>query len=114
SGADKLVGNRFVLPLTWTELGPELARSLMRTWSFWNRDIPWPLAALLLLGFVLTVVFELRSRSFPPGLLAPVVCLVLVVLQRVAPFERVWLFLLPLYFAVAAAGLARFVDGRIL
>jgi hypothetical protein len=34
--------------------------------------------------------------------------------QRVAPFERVWLFLLPLYLAVASAGLARFIDGRLL
>ena len=57
---------------------------------------------------------ELRAKQVPLGLLAPAVCLVLVLLQRVAPFERVWLFLLPLYFAVAAAGLARFVDGRLL
>ena len=34
--------------------------------------------------------------------------------QRVAPFERVWLFLLPLYLVIASAGLARFVDGRLL
>jgi hypothetical protein len=33
------------------------------------------------------------------------VCLVIVVVQRVAPFERVWLFLLPLYLVVASGGL---------
>ena len=114
SGADKLVGNRFVVPLSFGELGPELTRTLERTWAFWNRDIPWPLAALLVLGFAITLLFELRASQMPLGLLAPLVCLVLVLLQRVAPFERVWLFLLPLYFAIAAAGLARFVDGRIL
>jgi hypothetical protein len=37
-----------------------------------------------------------------------------VLIQRVAPFERVWLFLLPLYLTIAAGGLARFVDGRFL
>jgi dolichyl-phosphate-mannose-protein mannosyltransferase len=114
SGADKLVGNRFVVPLTWHELWPELGRSLARTWGFWNRDVPWLLAAALVVGFGITLVFELRARRLPVGLLAPLVCLMLVVLQRVAPFERVWLFMLPLYFAVAGAGLARFVDGRIL
>jgi Dolichyl-phosphate-mannose-protein mannosyltransferase len=114
SGADKIVSNRFVVALDRTEVVPELLRSLARTWAFWNRDIPWPLAALLVIGFGITVAFEVRSKRVPLGLLAPLVCLVLVLAQRVAPFERVWLFLLPLYFTVAAAGLARFVDGRLL
>lgn len=105
SGADKLVGNRFVVPLGIGELGPELLGSLARTWAFWNRDVPWPLAALLVIGFGITVAFEARARQIPLGLLAPLVCLVLVLLQRVAPFERVWLFLLPLYYVIASAGL---------
>jgi hypothetical protein len=50
----------------------------------------------------------------PLGLLSLGLCLVLVALQRVAPFERVWLCLLPVYLIVASAGLARFVDGRLL
>jgi hypothetical protein len=114
SGADKLVSNRFVVPLGWADFGSELAGSLARTWAFWNRDVPWALAALLALGFAIGVAFELRGRQLPLGLLAPVLCLALVALQRVAPFERVWLFLLPLYLIVASAGLARFVDGRLL
>jgi hypothetical protein len=114
SGPDKLVGNRFVVSLSWAELGPELVGSLTHTWGFWNRDIFLPLAALLVVGFAIATVVDIRQRRLPPGLLAAVLCLALVVLQRVAPFERVWLFLLPLYFVVASAGLARFVDGRIL
>jgi dolichyl-phosphate-mannose-protein mannosyltransferase len=114
SGADKLVSNRFVVPLALPELVPELVRSLAQTWAFWNRDVPWPLAVLLLVGFCITLFFELRMRRVPLGLIAPLVCVVLVVAQRVAPFERVWLFLLPLYFVIASAGLTRFVDGRLL
>jgi hypothetical protein len=87
---------------------------LAETWAFWNRDIVWPLAALLVAGFAITSGTEMRRRQVPLGLGALGVCLVLVLLQRVAPFERVWLFLLPLYFCVAAGGLARFVDGRLL
>jgi dolichyl-phosphate-mannose-protein mannosyltransferase len=112
SGADKIVSNRFVVPLDQTDLVPELLRSLARTWAFWNRDILWPLGALLVIGSAITVATEVRGKRVPLGLLAPLVCLVLVLAQRVAPFERVWLFLLPLYFTVAAAGLARFIDGR--
>jgi hypothetical protein len=114
SGADKLVSNRFVVPLGWTEFGPELARSLGRTWGFWNRDVPWPLAALLVVGFAIATALELRKRRMPLGMLALLICLVFVAAQRVAPFERVWLFLLPLYLVIAGAGLARFVDGRVL
>jgi hypothetical protein len=114
SGQDKVIGNRFVVPLGLSELPGELAHSLAQTWSFWNRDIPFPLAALLLMGFTMATVEDVRRRRVPLGPLAVGVCLGLVLLQRVAPFERVWLFLLPLYLSLAAAGLARFVDGRIL
>ena len=73
--------------------------------GFWNRDVPLPLAALLVIGFAIASVRPTRvQRRMPLGLLAPLVCLVSSLAQRVAPFERVWLFLLPLYFAIAAAG----------
>jgi hypothetical protein len=114
SGADKLVSNRFVVPLGLAEFGPELVRSLGRTWALWNRDVPWPLVALLVAGFAIGTWFELRKRQIPLGLLALLICLAFVAAQRVAPFERVWLFLLPLYLIIASAGLARFVDGRLL
>jgi hypothetical protein len=114
SGPDKLAANRFVVPLDLSALAHDLPLSLLRTWEQWNRDVPLPIAALLAVGFLIAVVFEIRARRPPLGLLIPLVCLALVLVQRVAPFERVWLFLLPLYFAVAAGGLARFVDGRLL
>ena len=37
----------------------------------------------------------------------------MVLVQRVAPFERVWLFLLPVYLALASAGLVRLGRGRV-
>ncbi|MCA1644081.1 MAG: glycosyltransferase family 39 protein [Chloroflexi bacterium] len=107
SGADKLVANRFVGPLDGPQLAVELPRSLVRTWVFWNRDLGLPIALLLLVGFGVATLDEVRSRRAPLGLLAPAICLGLVVLQRVAPFERVWLFLLPLYLGIASAGLIR-------
>jgi hypothetical protein len=48
----------------------------------------------------------------PIAALAVGVCLVLVLLQRVAPFERVWLFLLPLFFVVGPGGLSLLVSQR--
>jgi len=114
SGPDKLLANRFVVSLEGSELAAELPRSLASTWGLWNRDIPLALVLLLVAGFVIASARDLRSRRVPPGVLAPAVCLVLVLVQRVAPFERVWLFLMPLYLVVAGGGLARVIDGRLL
>jgi hypothetical protein len=105
SGADKLVSNRFVVPLEVAELATELPASLGRTWGFWNRDVPLVVSAPLVAGFLAVVAAEARHRRVPLGILAPVVCLAIVLIQRVAPFERVWLFLLPLYLSVASGGL---------
>jgi hypothetical protein len=108
SGADKLAANRFIVPLDVGALSSELPHSLASTFALWNRDVPLPLTPLLVIGFA---VGSWRVRL---GLLAAGICLALVLVQRVAPFERVWLFLLPLYFTIASGGLARFVDGRLL
>ena len=106
SGPERLLANRFVVSLPLSELANELPRSLARTWSFWNRDVPIVVTAVLVVGFAVATVAEVRQRRVPLGLLAVAVCGALLLAQRVAPFERVWLFLLPLFFAVASGGLA--------
>jgi len=112
SGPDKLVANRFVAPLDLSELALELPTSLAHTWAVWNRDIALPISALLLLGFVITTVADVRRKTMPLGVLAATVCLAIALLQRVAPYERVWLFLLPLYFVLSSGGLVRLSQGR--
>jgi hypothetical protein len=107
SGPEALTGNRFVVSLGAADLWQQLPSSLTRTWAFWNRDMPATLSAVLVLGFAASVALDGRERRVSIGLVAAAVCLVLVLAQRVAPFERVWLFLLPLYFLVAADGLVR-------
>jgi len=113
SGADKLVSNRFVVPLDAVQLMDELPSSLARTWALWNRDIAWPIAGLLVIGFAVATSTDLLRKHAPLGLLATAVCLTLVLLQRVAPFERVWLFLLPLYLTIASTGMLKLSAGRL-
>jgi uncharacterized membrane protein len=107
SGPHALLRNEFVTPRTWAYQAHHLPGSLASTFRSWNRDVPLPVAALLGLGFVVGV---LAHRRIGKGAVSPAVAAVawiapVVVLQRVVPFERVWLFLLPLYLATAAAGL---------
>ena len=105
SGPERLAANRFVEPLGGAELVRDLTTSLARAWSLWNRDLPWPAVLLLVVGVGLQSAQDLRQRRPPLAPLALGMCLGLVLVQRVAPFERVWLFVLPLYFVLASGGL---------
>ncbi len=107
SGLNNLLGNRFVVPLDWPSFASELPHSLATTWALWTRDLPLPIVALLVAGFGLAVVLHPRlSRGPGPPLAvaALVACLPILVAQRVVPFERVWLFLVPVVLLTASAG----------
>jgi hypothetical protein len=107
SGVGSLVHNEFVEPLSWDAFVDELPDSLWRTLERWHRDIPLPLAVALGVCFALGVVVHRRvsRQPVPPALTAVAFIAPVLVAQRVVPFERVWLFLVPLYLMTAAAGL---------
>jgi dolichyl-phosphate-mannose-protein mannosyltransferase len=106
SGLHSLVANEFVGSRSWSYVRDELPHSIAALVRSWHRDIPLPLAAVLGVGFVLALVLRRRlSRvSFSPALAALLWIIPVVLAQRVVPFGRVWLFLLPLYLITAAAG----------
>ena len=77
-----------------------------------------PIEVSLVVGFVVALVFHRRVGrvDLPPALAALAFIGLAVIAQRVVPFERVWLFLLPLYLLTAAAGilfLLRPLSGRV-
>jgi hypothetical protein len=75
------------------------------------RDAPWFLR-LALLGGLLAAwsgAAPAERSGYRNAFFALVICLAVVLAQRVAPYPRIWLFLLPLVGAIAAAGLARVV-----
>jgi hypothetical protein len=108
SGLNNLLGNRFVVPLDWPAFASELPRSLATTWALWTRDVPLPIMAVVVAGFGVGLVLHPRVSRVPgpPLVVAPLIaCLPILVAQRVVPFERVWLFLLPVVLLTAGAGL---------
>lgn len=106
SGLHSLVANEFVGARSWSTFTSTLPHSLVSTVRGWHRDIPLPLAAVLGAGFFAALVFHRQLSRFSPPALAVLVWIApVVVAQRVIPFERVWLFLLPLYLMTAAAGI---------
>jgi uncharacterized membrane protein len=106
SGPHSLLGNSFVAPQTWSYFTHHLPRSLEATFARWHRDQPPALWILLACGFVVAIVLHQRlSEVKVPPVVGPLVFIPpVIVLQHVVPFERVWLFLLPLYLMTAAAG----------
>lgn len=108
SGPAAVFSNKWVAASPLSVFFRQLPPSLASTWKEWNRDLPLPLTWILAAGFLISLLWHRRFSASPIplalALLGWVVPLVLV--QRVVPFERVWLFALPLFFITATAALA--------
>ncbi len=115
SGGGALFSNRFVQSRSWPYFLSNILPSCAATWRSWNAAIPQLLAIVLLLAFIGGAILERRALRAPGSLLLGIIPVsMLLVAQRVVPFERVWLFLIPLYFGVASIGIviaARALQG---
>jgi hypothetical protein len=107
SGIDALVSSHFVAPIGWTGLWESILSRIQNTWNSWNRDLPEAGRLLFLAGVILSQVFHRRLSKTRLPLALPIFlwCGFLVTAQQVAPWPRIWLFLLPVFFIWAAAGL---------
>ncbi len=116
SGWDALFGNQFVAPLAWPNFASAFPGSVAAAWFDWHRQMPAAIGWALSLGFVAFVVGAAlwgRRRSLLRLAMAALVASgAIVLVQRVAPPSRVWLFLLPLFLGMAATGLCS-LAGRV-
>ena len=112
SGPAALFANKWVRAKPVQVFLTGLPPSLGSTWSQWNRDLPLWLKGLLLGGFVVSLLWTRRQSLFrvPLPLALALWVVPLVFIQRVDPFERVWLFALPLYLMAASGGVAAVLE----
>jgi hypothetical protein len=114
SGWDALFRNKFVAPLDWPNFSSAFPGSVAATWFDWHRNMPAAMGWALSLGFAAFVIGAavLRRRRALFGLLVSAVAGIgaVVLLQRVAPPSRVWLFLVPVFMGMAATGLGSLVE----
>ncbi len=107
-GPRALFRNGYVQSLEWERLLAGVPGWLQELESLLLRDVPGAVQALLVAGLVSSVMtnsLAVRScRLTAVGSLAA--CAVLCLLQRVLPFARVWLFLVPLAAVLCATGVA--------
>lgn len=113
SGFQTVFANDMVSPKSWGLLATKLPASLGSIWGDWNKEIPYWLSGGLLFGFVISLIFHRRLSPYRVPVLAGGILWIIpaVLVQRVIPPVRAWLFLLPLYFAMASAGLGAVVEG---
>jgi hypothetical protein len=95
SGLRALLSNPYVQPMPFGEFVRALPAYAIAVWKSMTAGVPLIIQAMILLA----VIRKRVAQALLPGLLAVVL---LLVLQRVLPFPRVWLPLLPLVFCVAA------------
>lgn len=107
SGISSIIGNEVVESLSWDDFWQSLPVRVKNTWAEWNRGLPrwitYPEVVFLCLTFFYPgekrfprVSFWISGFIFISGIL---------IIQRVAPWPRVWLFLLPLFVIWVTGGL---------
>jgi hypothetical protein len=107
SGWRPLLANSYVRSRTFAYLFANLPGHAGKTWDLWTANAPPPLTWLLAAGLVIALVCHRRiaTHHVPVPLAAALSIAVLLLVQRVVPFTRVWLFLLPLCAMVSSSGL---------
>ena len=113
TGLQSLIGNPFVLKMSWAEFWPILLEQKQSTWTKWHFDLPTAAPLVLAVGFALSLFFHKKiSRVKVPLQVTGAIWLAVVVIpMRRNPYDRLWVFLLPLWLTWASAGLLALLSG---
>ena len=114
SGIEAVTSNRFVRPRDAGEFLGGLPDHAWATLDSWTRDVPLVLSVILVAAVVASLLLTRKLSRFPlPPLLAMLAWSVaLLLVQRVLPFTRVWLFFAPVVFATGAGFIGWLVERR--
>jgi len=104
SGIRSVTSNDYVAPKTFATFLDLLPGHVEDTLGTWDRDLPIVVSVALGIGLIASLVLTTLLSAFPvPPFLAILAwTLPVLLLQRVVPFTRVWLFLVPLALAAVA------------
>lgn len=115
NGLDQVFSNTFVEALEWGRFWKLLTRRFKGTWTVFNKGVPRTLTWSLVIGF--GAALFLRHKNAQHKVAFPLVLVffsgAVVVIQRVAPFDRMWLFAVPIFLIWAAAGLVYIYENTI-
>lgn len=112
SGLDAIIQNRFVQPMPLSAFINRLPERLLDVWSQWTLDYNFGLITLLAIATLIGIIAHHHRAQHRICLAFPAVLTLAILLpiQGVLPPERVWLYLLPLFYTVASTGFYTFLQ----
>ena len=107
SGLSSLIGNEIVKPLNWSTFLENLDPRMLKAWNKWMMGINSAIENLFSGGFLLSLLLyrKVSNQKLPLPVFLALGAAIIVVLQRVTPLPRIWLYLEVFYLMFAGAGL---------
>jgi len=112
NGIDKIINNDWTRPLPPAEFYPEFNLVLGRIWQHITWGVPDLMVFTLCVCLAVSVIFHRKFEKKLLPLLPFMIVWILPILliQRVNPFRRTWLFAVPLLLMLTAAGISYLLD----
>jgi hypothetical protein len=112
TGLSSITGNEFVQSLDWPTFMANLDPRLENAWNKWMIGFHPLIESLFLGGFLLSLFFyrKVSNQKLPLQVFLVLGIVILLVLQRVTPTPRIWLYLEAFYLMFSAAGLVWLTD----
>jgi uncharacterized membrane protein len=112
SGIKPLVSNDVIEALSWSDFYQSIPVRIKNTWAEWNRNLPDSLSIIAIIGLAASLfVPRLPKKRRVPLIVAGILWIgTVLVIQRVAPWPRIWLFLLPLIVIWISAGILGLIE----
>jgi len=107
SGIQSLIGNDVIEALSWSDFTQSIEPRIKNTWLEWNRGLPHAISLIAIIGLIASLfVPKLPKDRRMPLILAGILWIgTALLVQRVAPWPRIWLFLLPFFVIWISAGI---------
>ena len=106
SGLSSIIGNEIVKSLSWSTFVENLDPRLLKAWNKWMIGVNPAIEYLFLGGFLISILFyrKVSNQKLPLQVFLAFAVAILLVLQRVSPLPRIWIYLEAFYLMFAAAG----------
>lgn len=113
NGVTPITSNKFVQSQTWQNFFPHLIPQMQMTLQEFNRDIPAWLIWFVTIFAGLGIYRSFKERDWNTLLLLPALLIgasIIVFIQRILPYPRTWIYLIPFFLLIADVGFAYIID----
>ena len=112
SGIKPLVSNDVIEALSWSDFYQSIPVRIKNTWAEWNRNLPDWISIIALIGLTASLFVPRPPQKRRITLIMAAILWIgaALIIQRVAPWPRIWLFLLPLIVIWVSAGILGLIE----